>query len=794
VRFSKIVIVCSVVLICGGVLVTSAFAQKAQSAKDSGKAGEGKATADDPATGKPSAASLAGKFAGLVNDGIDDRSDYVPCFFSKRQLLQLQPKPASSALSGAEAEALKQNVINEALKPENAGGFNEAGHTAGLTPQDFAAEVGSTVFQGLTQSQALTRVLNILDRYTNPVTIAAEMAKSRKPTAEFVDDISQPAKSAKDQVTLALDNNQALASVRGSLNSKGQELLSADQSKTTTTKQNVANVARADLAITLRPIDVGCSMSILSYETTRKAFGETMADEYIGVQIALRNLNPDKEFLVQSAEFRVDDDINGRAGRYFSGVDKLTAREYMLASRDLGKRNLMINVVQGTGAVLSAVVPFTGPFVKEFSGVYSGALPGALTKIFPDHNTEQLKLIDDEGFSNSRTDRTVVPKSGTAEFVIFVSSKEFQEGWWTQECVSSIYVMNRPKKSTMPTKCIGNLNLLNPDTDPNCITMDDGIDLDAERAVCLKIQKDTKTVNADGDQPGFTYFKPSKKEYQHWSPQSLAIFREISLAVVAGTHIAESTDTTPSLTKIDCPVDAEGNVKLDAPKDEMIACSLAGTNLDKISQLKLRNSQNETDPKTATGDVSTVTTSGGTKTTSVSFAAKDLSALAGSAYKVYTETKDGIEAGGNLLLHFASTPSSAASSAPSLSSGPEPASIDLASLQAKDAKPLTIALKGAHLDQLSAVTFGVDGKFFSLQVQKPTTGSDARVSIALSDVEKVVAKDHQYTAAAPLKLTISLLAASSATPIVTKETLAFTGEIKSAVPPPVVGRKPKQPK
>jgi len=405
-RWSQVTMSRLFVLACILSLTVSAFAQTKTPVKNSSAP---VATASTAAKADPPA--LASRLVNAVTDGIDDHSDYVPCFFSKRQLLELRPKPEFSVLSSADAEALRASVIDEAMNPDNAAGFTTE------SPQQFAAEIGRTVFEGLTPSQALTKVLELLNPSTTP-TISHTVSLKGLTGQQFAEIYALPNK--QKEVTTAIANQTPPAEIESEVNAEGKKAIEESAVQVKTTKDNVAGAARTNLSLTQRPKNIGCSMSILSYETMRKAFGETMADEYLGVQIAVRNVDPDQEFLVQSAEFKVDDDINGRIGRYFSGVDKLTAREYMLSSRDFGKRNLMIHTAQGTAAILSAVVPFTGPFVKQFSGVYSGALVGALGTVFPDHNTEQLKLIDDEGFSNARTDRTVVPKSGTVEFVMFI--------------------------------------------------------------------------------------------------------------------------------------------------------------------------------------------------------------------------------------------------------------------------------------------------------------------------------------------------------------------------------------
>src|SRR5207245_1291168 len=91
--------------------------------------------------------------------------------------------------------------------------------------------------------------------------------------------------------------------------------------------QEIVESARRNLAAAFqRPQDVGCAMSILSWNETRYAFGRIIANEYIGVQIVVRNLNDKQEFALHDAELSVDTDINGRYGRFYSGRDKLVVR------------------------------------------------------------------------------------------------------------------------------------------------------------------------------------------------------------------------------------------------------------------------------------------------------------------------------------------------------------------------------------------------------------------------------------------------------------------------------------
>jgi hypothetical protein len=69
------------------------------------------------------------------------------------------------------------------------------------------------------------------------------------------------------------------------------------------------------------PKDVSCSMSVLSWDETHKALGRTIADTYLVVQVTVRNLDPNNEFLVHFAELAVD--ANGaRLSRFQVGHEK----------------------------------------------------------------------------------------------------------------------------------------------------------------------------------------------------------------------------------------------------------------------------------------------------------------------------------------------------------------------------------------------------------------------------------------------------------------------------------------
>jgi hypothetical protein len=863
-----------------GPLVTHVHAQSKPTKPANGATTSPKASPSQQ-NAKPTTPSLQSKIAADVSAS-RDLGDYVPCEFSRADLLNLRPQPPVFTLTGADEDALRTLIIGEALDNKNAIAFPTGKRDV------FVQHISESAFVGLTPSQATGRILYVLAQDTAPAPEVSDLLNAAsKGNATFAEYLSQnyqidskaalaklgqqeqapeaklsaamnlaqnklatakpdetgllAAATSKNRdyaqyvtKTFNLDVEQALGATEKSPESKldvtsqvattsgksdaqqvandARELASAASLNTTASegasalqqvpaKNQVAQAAQQATGALARPLDVACSMSILSYETTRYAFGQRMADEFIPVQIIVRNLNSNKEFLVQDAQLGVDEDINGRLGRYAAGVDKLTARTFMLSSRDYSHRNLVVHLAQGLGTVLSSSSLVYGEAVKDAANVYSAGFLNALTGVWTDHGTEHLNLLNDEGFSSYRTERTVVPKSGTAEFVIFFRSDQFQEGWWVQDCAENIIIQNPNQVSQISArqsaKCVGQMNLQSPD--PRCLANTEiSVDLEAARRVCLHFYKAPANrsvdVCSDSDstcepnlvdigtskdvEGDFAYFKPRSVIYKKWSPRATALFRELSLAVIAGTHIEEETSTKPSLMKIDCPADDKGDVDFDKAENSMITCTLTGNNLDQVQTLKLRNATDATDTKTGSGTVTT-TTSGTSKTTKVAFPLETLGGLPAKSYKVYTVTKDGVEGGGDQQIHFAN-------GQPYLpaDSKPDPNTLNLADLLGKNGKPIPITLKGYHLDSLEAVRFAkssndktnADVTPFDVSVEPGATSTQASITVKPDDVKKAKLTGDFTTQ--KIEFSVALVSKDAPnSPIVTKQVIYGTGNL-----------------
>lgn len=233
------------------------------------------------------------------------------------------------------------------------------------------------------------------------------------------------------------------------------------------------------------------------------------------------------------------------------------------------------------------------------------------------------------------------------------------------------------------------------------------------------------------------------------------------------------------MTKVDCPVDGKGDINFDKAENGVITCGLTGNNLDSLQTLKLRNSADATDTKTASGAVTT-TTSSGSKNSKASFTLDSLGLLSAKVYKVYGITKDGIENGGDQLVHL----SVEAYLLPTCK--PEPNTLDVDAMLSVNAKPVVVTSKGYHLDGLLSIRFAKAAEdktnakvtAFDVAVDPGATPTQAQVTVKADDIKKANISGDFSTQ--KLELSVALISKDAPNaPIMTKQLLYLT---KNAAP------------
>ena len=171
----------------------------------------------------------------------------------------------------------------------------------------------------------------------------------------------------------------------------------------------VVNSARDAINKLAPPADIGCAYQIMSWNQSKLLFGRSVANDFIAVQVTVRNLNAKEEFIVHNAMLSVDTDINGAIGRYFEGADKISVEAYNNAGESLTARGIVGNSIAAASTLLSTLQPIVnvGNFSNAAAAFTGGVVPGWKT-MSPDHQKDQLLLIANSGFSATYTTKTVV--------------------------------------------------------------------------------------------------------------------------------------------------------------------------------------------------------------------------------------------------------------------------------------------------------------------------------------------------------------------------------------------------
>ena len=787
--------------------------------------------------------------------------DYIPCRFTPAELQNLHAPQISPTLSDAEAERLKDEVGQAALAASQSGQISEA------LAEEIITHVGATDFNGLTQSQALAKMIQaISDAKTNAAkppqpTLTGDPAQwipaiIRKLPAyqQNQDNLDKALKSYQDQVSQILAQaKDPNAGINGLL--LGNFITFANRNEYSALKPFIPQVtialgasdlnavvqaARAYLGRLARPSDVFCGMSILSPEETSRAYGYIISRSYIAVQVMVRNLNPDQEFVLHDVEYAVNTDPTGTPGRFFSGRDKVIVRALSNAQASFDPRNITIGAAQGVGALFSAVASFTGGNLVSASGVVNGSAVPWLQKVWRDESADQLNLLNDTGFSSSVSSQTRVPTLGSVVLVTFIPSKQFSEAWWAQPCASYQYLLSRHGKLSLgPSKLKsyspnGNDEEINraleacgamkdnacttagctgarcaPPADPIATTCDESADPArssvrsfwkpiVEHGILLKhgnkaptfLQVRTtpdltiQSITADsdskssylaikdfplsptstpltavisqphGDPPGDSYhsvtitskaiqitpplkncaggscgtiafleetdiFRNMKTiDYWHWKGHSLQLFANLSLVVVAGTHVLDQTQLDLSITQLTCPQDDTGNVVFPNPLPAALNCTLTGKNLNKAAKLRLRNAKDATDTTVVDG---TVSVSGDATRASVAFPAEGLICLPQSSYAVFAVSSAGVEQSTTQTLHFPVTPYAK--------------SFDPPSLDFSDNKAHDLALSGCNLGSAANLELTASGATSNkIKASSPAAPKSVKFSISASDL------------------------------------------------------------
>lgn len=168
---------------------------------------------------------------------------------------------------------------------------------------------------------------------------------------------------------------------------------------------------------------IACSQALLDRKEASDIFGKRIADMYLIVQINLRNLNEEFNYLLHDVGLTVDPKEGGEPILVASRTKRLV-RGVAEKGQVYDTRNVIVAVVRGLGTVMGgiAATPFVTSAFSQAVNVFQGPFTSALTSQLPDFTVNQLNRLNDFGFD---TNTIVVPKGGSATVIAFVSQRMF---------------------------------------------------------------------------------------------------------------------------------------------------------------------------------------------------------------------------------------------------------------------------------------------------------------------------------------------------------------------------------
>ena len=410
-----------------------------------------------------------------------------------------------------------------------------------------------------------------------------------------------------------------------------QDQLTADQTKQL--GQFMRTVS--DLDTYNRPSDVSCSFSVLQYKETKDNFGRRVADQYVGLEVNIRNLNKQNEFLIHDIQIAVDTGLTPfEFGRFQASRDKQIVRGVVQHDEDI--RNGVLSALQTIGAILnpinSAVAQTIGGKNSDPAinlgigvGVFQGPFITGLATIFPDRTADFLNHLNDLGFSPSTTSKTVVPVQGSVPLVTFLAERPLEQLPFVR-CGASTSLLHHDASANRATPLIAPKptdisSLMNCQLHPSYKFED--VDYD-----------DTLTGN---------FQKPL--HYKSWNGAAMNIFEHRVFVVVGGVHIQELSNTATVDSKPKCPEVSDQTIDLSqADSQGNVSCTISGNNLNQVASIKLEQGT----AKTITG---TAAPSSDGDSATIGFLAAQFNGVTGS-YELFLTTSGGQDIDAKQALSF----------------------------------------------------------------------------------------------------------------------------------------------
>jgi hypothetical protein len=646
-------------------------------------------------------------------------SDYVPCMFAGDEDFDLRSRPnpyvkRGDAITEIEADKIATIAINQAV----------ANHTIPAQTDDSLKNQIVNAIIGLTPNDATQKIQSLLAENAN----AANELTSK--ISEIVDNalkVSSDNPSAQSNLTQQLKTSHLydlrLSPIISNVDISTLTNLKKKQEFVQALKPTITQVATSEPASSSvkqavasrptfdRPDDVSCSFSIMDWHETSDVFGRRVANQYIAIQVNIRNLSKDSEFLVHDIQIAVDTGVNPRQlGRFQAGRDRIIVRSVAQRGQSEDRRNLILNTMQMIGNIAGgASTAFTHATVDDKDTtpadklstaveLFQGPFITGLLNIFPDHTLEHINHISDLAFSASSVNKTVIPIQGAVPLVTFL--------------------VERPLEQLPFARCGTVIQSSGSGTDSGSTNTVPSRPGSARDPFC-QLEPDDDVRSTTDPEPSVY---PATLRFKKWKPAALQVLERRMYVVVAGVHIQEVSNA-PTLTAVKCPLAGPDNVVdlSQVDKDGNVSCNLAGKHLDKAASTRLALK--------ARSVSANIDASSDGNTGTMTFKADDFNGTDNAGiYEIFIKDNSGNDNDTGQSLKFGTRTPTITSVAPPTLKG----------------QPVQLTITGSNLDRVKDVNL-VDSsdpkKTAAGAIQNPDTVTSSTTSIVVSfaDLSTLVA-------------------------------------------------------
>jgi IPT/TIG domain len=483
----------------------------------------------------------------------------VPCLFAADELSALRdlkperPAPEEPSYISASRALKVYDAMNEAITKL----LKETSASAGV--EDNSAPDTSRF------------ILDFADIFFRKIPSPAQL--QGKTTIEAYSELSNVARSVADTLTTSTNYDYFGSRTKtGNAQGAAQKALSQVQNDILTAVRNASTEA-----LVIKPpqqyeppTDISCSVSVLPWQETSDTFGRRVANQFLAIQVTVRNLNTKNEFLMHDIQVAVDTGLSTDgyfwkqyAGRFQAGRDKLLVRSVAQRGQTEDRRNLVLNSLVTIGAIAGSAAIAGSTDFKTGVAVFQGAFIPGFSTIFPDHTVEQLNHINDLVFSASNTSKVLVPIQGSVPLVTFIPAKPIEQlpfAW----CGYVQHYWAKSKPSSHP--CVYDPYTWRDEGFPHQSFLHDVGGLPDVEA----LGKGWKG-----------------RSFRDWQPAALRVLQNHVFVVIGGVHIQQLTNAPSKVASLDCPTLPGGAIDIAQSKDGVITCNVTGNGLDKVSSVSI---------------------------------------------------------------------------------------------------------------------------------------------------------------------------------------------------------------